>query len=105
MTHDPLHEARVASFLRRVSLEDPERFRVVCDAYEVLTDYQLVDRERREHGSDHDLGARDRMRKRRSLKGRGTFAVPPPSVKPDDGCPKYIPGSLGDGTAAAVSGD
>ena len=55
MTADEEHEERVRWFLRRVSLDEPDRFRVVCAAYEVLTADQMRHRERREHGWSLDI--------------------------------------------------
>ncbi len=51
---DLQHERAVASFLARVRLEEPERFRLVCEAHQVLPENTLRWRELREHGAQLD---------------------------------------------------
>ena len=67
---DLAHERAVRAFLARVALEDPERYRVVCEAWEVLPEDTLGEHERREHGGAPDH--RPRSSKRVPTIGRGT---------------------------------
>lgn len=42
------HEERVKAFIRQAQANDPERYREVCDAYPVLSEFQLRSRRKRE---------------------------------------------------------